>query len=88
MGNGGPGVIPQFALGIGAPLTGAYSSGLPSLSAFTLTNAGLTSGAPALRGLSNVLLVSNLNEEVIMRFVVVVGVKKRLNLCNIPFIII
>uniref|UniRef100_T1GS36 Uncharacterized protein n=1 Tax=Megaselia scalaris TaxID=36166 RepID=T1GS36_MEGSC len=43
MGNGGPGVIPQFALGIGAPLTGAYSSGIPSLSAFTLTNTGLTS---------------------------------------------
>lgn len=66
MGNGGPGVIPQFALGIGAPLTGAYSSGIPSLSAFTLTNTGLTSSAPALRGLSNVLLVSNLNEEVNM----------------------
>ncbi|KAL5284418.1 PTBP2 family protein [Megaselia abdita] len=65
MGNGGPGVIPQFALGIGAPLTGAYSSGLPSLSAFTLTNTGLTTGGPALRGLSNVLLVSNLNEEMV-----------------------
>lgn len=64
MGNGGPGVIPQFALGIGAPLTSAYSSGLPSLGAFTLTNTGLTTGGPALRGLSNVLLVSNLNEEV------------------------
>lgn len=65
---GGPGVLPSFtAIGLGAPsLASAYGSGIPSLGAFALASSGaLGSSVPgALRGLSNVLLVSNLNEEV------------------------
>ncbi|XP_037910608.1 polypyrimidine tract-binding protein 1 isoform X3 [Hermetia illucens] len=65
-GLGAPSVLPPFALGIGAPLTGAYNSGIPSLGAFALANTGaLGTATPALRGLSNVLLVSNLNEEMV-----------------------
>ncbi|XP_037950991.1 polypyrimidine tract-binding protein 1 isoform X3 [Teleopsis dalmanni] len=65
-GLGQPGVIPPFALSIGTPLGGGYSSALPSLSAFALANSGaLQTATPALRGLSNVLLVSNLNEEMV-----------------------
>lgn len=64
-GLGAPGVLPPFALGIGTPLAGGYSSGIPNLGAFALANSGaLQTAAPALRGFSNVLLVSNLNEEV------------------------
>ena len=64
-GLGGPGVLPPFALGLGTPLTGGYGGGLPSLGAFALASTGaLGASTPALRGLSNVLLVSNLNEEV------------------------
>jgi hypothetical protein len=67
-GMGGPGVLPSFtAIGLGAPaLTNAYGSGIPSLGAFALASSGaLGSSVPGgLRGLSNVLLVSNLNEEV------------------------
>lgn len=68
-GMGGPGVLPPFtAIGLGTPsaIANAYNGGIPNLGAFTLTSAGaLTSANPgALRGLSNVLLVSNLNEEV------------------------
>lgn len=66
-GLGGPGVLPPFALGLGTPLSGAYGGGIPSLGAFALatTAAGLGATNPAtLRGFSNVLLVSNLNEEV------------------------
>ena len=64
-GLGAPGVLPPFALGIGTPLAGGYSSGLPNLGAFALANSGaLQTATPALRGFSNVLLVSNLNEEV------------------------
>lgn len=64
-GLGNPGVLPPFALGLGAPLTTAYGGGLPSLGAFALTSTGaISSATQALRGLSNVLLVSNLNEEV------------------------
>jgi polypyrimidine tract-binding protein 1 len=66
---GAPGVLPSFtAIGLGAPaLASAYGSGIPSLGAFALASSGaLGSSTPgALRGLSNVLLVSNLNEEVI-----------------------
>lgn len=63
-GLGAPGVLPPFALGLGTPLTGGYSSALPNL-AFSLANSGaLQTAAPAMRGYSNVLLVSNLNEEV------------------------
>lgn len=66
-GLGAPGVLPPFALGIGTPLAGGYSSGIPNLGAFALANSGaLQTTAPALRGFSNVLLVSNLNEEVSM----------------------
>lgn len=64
-GLGAPGVLPPFALGIGTPLAGGYNSGIPNLSAFALANSGaLQTATPALRGFSNVLLVSNLNEEV------------------------
>lgn len=69
-GMGTPGVLPPFtAIGLGTPaLANAYGSGIPSLGAFALASSGaLGSAAPgALRGLSNVLLVSNLNEEVIL----------------------
>lgn len=67
-GLGAPSVLPPFALGLGTPLTatGAYGSAIPSLGAFALTTtAGIGQSNPAsLRGFSNVLLVSNLNEEV------------------------
>lgn len=66
-GLGAPNVLPPFALGLGTPLTtGAYGNTIPSLGAFALaTTAGLGATNPAaLRGFSNVLLVSNLNEEV------------------------
>lgn len=67
-GMGTPGVLPPFtAIGLGNPsLANAYGSGIPSLGAFALASSGaLGSATPgALRGLSNVLLVSNLNEEV------------------------
>nr|XP_017099985.1 polypyrimidine tract-binding protein 1 isoform X4 [Drosophila bipectinata] len=64
-GLGAPGVLPPFALGLGTPLTGGYSSALPNL-AFSLANSGaLQTAAPAMRGYSNVLLVSNLNEEMV-----------------------
>lgn len=62
-----PGVMSPFALGLGGPtLASAYGGGLPSLGAFALASTGaLGATTPAaLRGLSNVLLVSNLNEEV------------------------
>lgn len=64
---GTPGVLPQFAIGLGTPaLANAYSNGIPSLGAFALASSGALGSATsgALRGLSNVLLVSNLNEEV------------------------
>nr|XP_032295340.1 polypyrimidine tract-binding protein 1 isoform X8 [Drosophila virilis] len=65
-GLGAPGVLPPFALGLGAPLTGGYSNALPNLAAFSLANSGaLQTTAPAMRGYSNVLLVSNLNEEMV-----------------------
>ncbi len=65
---GQPGVLPPFAIGLGAPGLANYGGGLPSLGAFALASSGaLGSATPAaLRGLSNVLLVSNLNEEVII----------------------
>lgn len=66
-GLGAPNVLPPFALGLGTPLsTGAYGNTIPSLGAFALaTTAGLgTTNPAALRSFSNVLLVSNLNEEV------------------------
>lgn len=69
---GTPGVLQPFtAIGLGNPaLANAYGSGIPSLGAFALASSGaLGSATPgALRGLSNVLLVSNLNEEVIQLF--------------------
>lgn len=64
---GAPSVIPPFALGLGTPMTtGAYGSAIPSLGAFALaTTQGMGQTNPtSLRGISNVLLVSNLNEEV------------------------
>lgn len=68
-GMGGPGgVLPPFtAIGLGTPtaLANAYNGGIPSIGAFALTSTGALGSNPgALRGLSNVLLVSNLNEEV------------------------
>lgn len=63
-----PGVIPPFGLGLGSPaLASAYGGALPNLGAFALaSNGGLGTPNPAvLRGLSNVLLVSNLNEEMV-----------------------
>lgn len=63
-----PGVIPPFGLGLGTPaLTSAYGGALPNLGAFALaSNGALGTPNPAvLRGLSNVLLVSNLNEEMV-----------------------
>lgn len=67
-GIGGPGVLPPFtAIGLGTPTAiNAYNGGIPSIGAFALTSTGALSSANpgALRGLSNVLLVSNLNEEV------------------------
>lgn len=70
-GLGAPGVIPPFALGLGTPLTtSAYGNAMPSLGAFTLaTTTGMgQANQPSLRGISNVLLVSNLNEEVSVQF--------------------
>ncbi|XP_055325303.1 polypyrimidine tract-binding protein 1 isoform X7 [Sitodiplosis mosellana] len=67
-GLGAPNVIPPFALGLGTPLTtGAYGSAIPSLGAFALaTTTGIGQTNPtSLRGISNVLLVSNLNEEMV-----------------------
>nr|AAT72299.1 polypyrimidine tract binding protein [Drosophila melanogaster] len=65
-GLGAPGVLPPFALGLGTPLTGGYNNALPNLAAFSLANSGaLQTTAPAMRGYSNVLLVSNLNEEMV-----------------------
>lgn len=60
-----PGVLPPF-LGLGTLPPSAYGSGLPGLGAFTLTSAGTmnSQAQAALRGISNVLLISNLNEEV------------------------
>lgn len=66
-GLGATGVLPPFALGLGTPLGGAYGGGgIPSLGAFALATTGALGSAnpAALRGFSNVLLVSNLNEEV------------------------
>lgn len=63
-----PGVIPPFGLGLGNPaLASAYGGALPNLGAFALaSNGALGTPNPAvLRGLSNVLLVSNLNEEMV-----------------------
>lgn len=67
--TGAPNVMPPFAMGLGTPLSQAtaYSQGIPNLSAFSLaaTQGGMGAVNPAaLRGFSNVLLVSNLNEEV------------------------
>lgn len=60
--------MPPFtAIGLGTPALGNYGGGIPSLGAFALAStAGALGNAnqAALRGLSNVLLVSNLNEEV------------------------
>ncbi|KAG5672552.1 hypothetical protein PVAND_002672 [Polypedilum vanderplanki] len=66
-GIGTPGVLPPFTIGLGTPALNAYGSGIPSLGAFALASTGaLGSNTPgALRGLSNVLLVSNLNEEMV-----------------------
>lgn len=64
-----PGVIPPFGLGLGTPaLASAYGGALPNLGAFALASNGAlgTPNPSVLRGLSNVLLVSNLNEEVTM----------------------
>ncbi|XP_058118422.1 polypyrimidine tract-binding protein 3 isoform X6 [Anopheles ziemanni] len=63
-----PGVMPPFGLGIGTPaLASAYGGALPSLNAFALaSNGALGTPNPAnVRGLSNVLLVSNLNDEMV-----------------------
>lgn len=66
-GLGAPSVMPPFTLGLGTPMTtNAYGNAIPSLGAFALaTTTGMGQTNPAsLRGFSNVLLVSNLNEEV------------------------
>ncbi|XP_050069140.1 polypyrimidine tract-binding protein 1 isoform X1 [Anopheles maculipalpis] len=63
-----PGVMPPFGLGLGTPaLASAYGGALPSLNAFALaSNGALGQPNPAnVRGLSNVLLVSNLNDEMV-----------------------
>ncbi|XP_055586157.1 polypyrimidine tract-binding protein 2 isoform X5 [Uranotaenia lowii] len=63
-----PGVIPPFGLGLATPaLASAYGGALPNLGAFALaSNGALGTPNPAvLRGLSNVLLVSHLNEEMV-----------------------
>jgi len=69
---GTPGVMPPFTIGLGTPaLANAYGGGIPSLGAFALAQTGALGSAAtpgALRGLSNVLLVSNLNEEVMNPF--------------------
>lgn len=64
-GLGQPGVLPPF-LGLGTLPPSAYGGGLPGLGAFALTQAGQMNSQTqaALRGISNVLLISNLNEEV------------------------
>ncbi|CAO1428410.1 unnamed protein product [Diamesa serratosioi] len=62
------GVLPPFAIGLGNPaLANAYGGGMPSLGAFALAQNGALGNANpgALRGLSNVLLISNLNEEMV-----------------------
>lgn len=64
---GTPGVLPPFtAIGLGTPtaIANAYNSGIPSLGAFALASSGALNTTTNMRGLSNVLLVSNLNEEV------------------------
>lgn len=69
-GLGAPGgVMPPFAaMSMSTQLSQAYGGGIPNLGAFTLaTNGALGATNPAaLRGFSNVLLVSNLHEEVII----------------------
>lgn len=64
------GVLPPFALGLGSLPPSAYGGGIPGLGAFALTQAGAMNNTAqaALRGISNVLLVSNLNEEVNIKF--------------------
>lgn len=67
--SGAPNVLPPYALGLGTPLSQAtaYSQSITSMGAFSLATSTGTIGPvnPAsLRGFSNVLLVSNLNEEV------------------------
>lgn len=68
-GLGQPGVLPPF-LGLGTLPPSAYGGGLPGLGAFALTQAGQmnSQAQAALRGISNVLLISNLNEEVSLSF--------------------
>ncbi|XP_026472617.1 polypyrimidine tract-binding protein 1 [Ctenocephalides felis] len=64
----GPGVLPPFALGLGSPLAGGFPSGLGTLGgAFALAGGALGAATtpPVLRGISTVLLVSNLNEEMV-----------------------
>lgn len=63
---GAPGVLPPFTIGLGTPAMNAYNGGIPNLGAFALASTGALGSqtSAALRGLSNVLLVSNLNEEV------------------------
>lgn len=69
--------MPPFtAIGLGTPSLGNYGGGIPSLGAFALAStAGALGNAnpAALRGLSNVLLVSNLNEEVIFYIIFIVN---------------
>lgn len=73
-GLAGPGMMPPF-LGLGGPLGGAYGASIPSLGAFALAQTGaLAQASPAaLRGLSNVLLISGLNEEVTIRLALYVS---------------
>lgn len=70
-GMGNPGVLPPFtAIGLGtqSAIANAYNN-IPSLGAFALASSGAlgSTTSAAMRGLSNVLLVSNLNEEVILK---------------------
>ena len=59
-------MMPQYAIGLGSPGLANYGGGMPNLGAYALAQSGaLGSINPAaLRGFSNVLLISNLNEEV------------------------
>lgn len=67
--TGAPNVLPPYALGLGTPLSQAtaYSQSIQNLGAFSLASTAGSMGSvnpAALRGFSNVLLVSSLNEEV------------------------
>lgn len=70
-------LAPSFGLGLGGPYAGAaVAAGLPGFGALALAQGALSGATPSLRALpqplpmATVLLVSNLNEEVHVFFVI------------------